>query len=401
MKNYRMYVDNNHLYIIENIDGLEKEYIDNNAINKFNELLKQDLKVESSSNNKYLENDNIKIEAINDKEIFKYIKRLEKKEKIIKKKIVIGTAVTIVLIPITAFIIKSMSSSGKNAEELPTLTYESIKEDEPAAEEMAYIPKEESAKVLETIPQPKVYDELPYVREERNIRQDDNVNNIYLDVEPIYDEDLERNVNEYNDIIEEASKKWGVSDVLIKAILMQESSGGKEINKMQIDFDQWKDQIIRVHNFETGEDEKIVLTDNPENYNNVNQTITREELNNPKTNISVGTIMLAHTYKYSGNNLLVTIFTYNAGSGKRDRILQLTSERTGLSIDELLADKTSIAFKAYIDEVLPDDYGDHSYIENITKRIIDKKVDMFSFKDGEVIKDSNVFHSSYELEKVR
>ena len=401
MLSYRMLVDDEHLCMIEDRDGLEIEYSDNNAINKFNELLKKDLRLKDSYNksDKLFEDENLKIEFIGYKEIFNHIKKLEKKEKQMKKRIMIGTAMAVTLIPIASFAIKSITTAGQNLDELPTLSYEAIMEEVP--EDIAYLPKEESVKVLETIKEPKVYDELPYVREERNIRQDDNVNNIYLDVEPIYDEDLERNVNEYNDIIEEASKKWGVSDVLIKAILMQESSGGKEINKMQIDFDQWKDQIIRVHNFETGEDVKIVLTDNPENYNNVNQTISREELNNPKTNISVGTIMLAHTYKYSGNNLLVTIFTYNAGSGKRDRILQLTSERTGLSIDELLADKTSTAFKAYIDEVLPDDYGDHFYIENITKRIIDKKVDMFSFKDGEVIKDSNVFHSSYEMEKVR
>ena len=128
---------------------------------------------------------------------------------------------------------------------------------------------------LETLPPV----ETPAVQEEK---VDENVT--YLEFE--HNRDSEKGDHAYDnyyELVEKYSNKWGVSPNVIMSMLTQES-GGYSTNLMQIQFWSWKDQVINVYNFEAGKYEKLVLTDNPQEYERKYGdiiTITKDDLNNP------------------------------------------------------------------------------------------------------------------------
>ncbi len=169
----------------------------------------------------------------------------------------------------------------------------------------------------------------------------------------------------YGDLIKQYSSKWGIDSRLITAILTQES-GGKETNLMQIEYNAWKDQIINAKNFNDNSNVKIVLTDNPELYDSTVLTISKDELNNPKTNISVGTIILNYNLKCFNYNIPIALTSYNCGTGTMNKILDETCKNTGYTKEELINDSTNLEFLNYR-YIMTD--GDQNYFENVIRYI--------------------------------
>lgn len=192
----------------------------------------------------------------------------------------------------------------------------------------------------------------------------DNVGHIaYLDYSLSTDSVKRENAyNLYHDLVAKFSNKWGISFNLIMAILTQES-GGFETNLMQIEFDDWKEQEIKVYNFEDERYEYFVLTNNPEKWAGKNVTcITEKDLENPYTNISIGCVLLRKSAEYMNYHVLAAVQCYNLGKGNMDKILELVAAETGLTRDELLADQENITFYQYTYTV---NKGDPDYLCNV------------------------------------
>lgn len=209
---------------------------------------------------------------------------------------------------------------------------------------------------LETLPPV----ETPAVQEEK---VDENVT--YLEFE--HNRDSEKGDHAYDnyyELVEKYSNKWGVSPNIIMSMLTQES-GGYSTNLMQIQFWSWKDQVINVYNFEAGKYEKLVLTDNPQEYERKYGdiiTITKDDLNNPKTNISVGTVLFRESARAMNNHIGASIQCYNFGYGNMMKVLNETASQTGVSVDAILEDQENIDFVNYTHII---DAGDPNYLSNV------------------------------------
>lgn len=209
---------------------------------------------------------------------------------------------------------------------------------------------------LETLPPV----ETPAVQEEK---VDENVT--YLEFE--HNRDSEKGDHAYDnyyELVEKYSNKWGVSPNVIMSMLTQES-GGYSTNLMQIQFWSWKDQVINVYNFEAGKYEKLVLTDNPQEYERKYGdiiTITKDDLNNPKTNISVGTVLFRESARAMNNHIGASIQCYNFGYGNMMKVLNETASQTGVSVDAILEDQENIDFVNYTHII---DAGDPNYLSNV------------------------------------
>ena len=116
-----------------------------------------------------------------------------------------------------------------------------------------------------------------------------------VSIEKDYDEETISGVNKYRDLCDFAGYKWGVSPNLVVAMMCQESRAGKlSDNLFRIEFDTNKGEVFTAYNFMDNKYDNIVLTDNPADYYGKGYIcITKSDLDNPKTNISVATAMIA------------------------------------------------------------------------------------------------------------
>lgn len=173
-------------------------------------------------------------------------------------------------------------------------------------------------------------------------------NTIYVGVAGKYDEKLLAAVNKYWDIIVEVGEKWGVDPYLIRDIMMQESFGGRLENKGQLVFKEWKDQVLRLYNFKENRMMKIVLTDTPEKFKDVDQRISRDEAMNEYTSISLIGAIVSYTFNtYTEQNLPLSIEMYNQGYGAMDDILHEQAKVEGLDFDTLRKDGSNVGFLNY------------------------------------------------------
>lgn len=168
--------------------------------------------------------------------------------------------------------------------------------------------------------------------------------------------------NTYHDLVERFSAKWGISFNLVMAMLTQES-GGFETNLMQIEFDVWDEEIIKVYNFEAEKYDYFVLTNDPEKWADKNVTcITEKDLENPITNISIGCVLLRKSAEYMEYHVLAAVQCYNLGPGNMDKVLAKAEEETGQTRDEMLADQGNITFYQFTYII---NEGDPNYLSNV------------------------------------
>lgn len=177
--------------------------------------------------------------------------------------------------------------------------------------------------------------------------------------------------NEYYDMVIERAPRWGISTNLVLSFISQES-GGYVDNLMQIQWSSWHDQPIKVFNFEKNEYEKIVLTENPENYTNkgITQFISKEDLLNPKTNISIGCIILRYSFDQMDHNMTAAIQAYNFGVENMKKVLNAAANDKGCTVDDLLRNQSDTSFLDYRDVI---SVGDPNYVEHTLRYLQDPK----------------------------
>lgn len=212
-----------------------------------------------------------------------------------------------------------------------------------------------------------------------------------------YDQEKYRNAyDNYNEFIQERAPRWGVSPTLVQSMLTQES-GGYYSNLMQIQFNSWHDQPITLFNYETGKMETIILTNHPENYEKKPdiQLITEKDLQNPRTNISVGCIILQYSFERMHHNIPAAIQCYNFGTSNMKKVLLETAANSGMSIKDLLDDQTNTEWLNYRDII---DVGDNKYLEHVLRYITDPEEEIwmnYVDENGEIQKNNITFYNDF------
>ena len=193
---------------------------------------------------------------------------------------------------------------------------------------------------------------------------------IPINIENNSDDELINNINNnFGEDINECSLKWGISSNIITALIRQERNG-TEKNLGQIEYKWWHDMVFNAHNFITGKDEKIVLTNDPNKYPDAT-TISEEELMNPKTNISIATIILRYNLERNNYNVPITIQEYNYGCGNMSKVLTATANKDGITKDDIINDPTNLDFMEYRTIINGGDkrHGDDEYIEHVLQYV--------------------------------
>lgn len=299
----------------------------------------------------------------------------------------LGTAsiIVLILLAVNAYS-KKHNNDNTKLPEVPA-TIEEIQEpilEQNEVESIIYESNNAIEELQETAITSDVFEEYNELYEELDSEPVAMVNDIaFVNYEHEADLDKQLYVEEnFDEIVTRYATKWGISPNLVMNILTQES-GGKVTNLMQIQFDSWKDMPLSSHNFVDNCEQTIVLTDNPEKYRNKNYTvITREDLKNKITNISVGCVILKYSIEEMNNHIAAGIQCYNFGTGNMMSVLAFTSEDTGLSIDEILSDQSNVSFMNYTDSIK---VGDSNYLENVSVFNNGEPYYVYEYNDGEII----------------
>lgn len=221
-----------------------------------------------------------------------------------------------------------------------------------------------------------------------------NENITYLDYENIRDTEKGHYAyNEFYEIVEEYSTKWGISPNLIMCMLTQES-GGYETNLMQIQFSSWEDQVIVAHNFNTGEEQLLVLTRNQQKFKRQYGDIicvSPEELKNPITNISIGCVILRESIRSMNGHICAGIQCYNLGIGNMNNVLNVTADAHNTSVEELLSDQNNVEFSEYTNII---DAGDSNYLAHVIRYNDEEDV---PFVVQMLDEDGNVYENSVTI----
>ena len=174
--------------------------------------------------------------------------------------------------------------------------------------------------------------------------------------------DVDYVLGNYGEIIHEASLKYGISENLLTAIIVQESHGLGD-NLMQISLKAHEDEIKTAYNFENGKWDVFVITNKPYNYDDNYIVYTSNDLQNPYDNIMCGAAIFSSYYhKYCGSNLIAGLVCYNQGPGTLSNVVQESSSYLGVTKDDILSDPYNIDFVKDVHEL---SVGDPYYVEHV------------------------------------
>ena len=393
MRRYEMLAFEDNLYLKKETALKTTFYRNNKAFKELNKILNHDfngeVKVAYSEDkaDKYLLTDSVEIRLIEYEDLLRTLEEKymsdEPDAKKTRLKKTVGT--TTVALGIGAAALASLISAKTPSDinnvvlEVQAMPIESTKD------EIVGVSEEKSNEILTQElnfndvvfdnESDYTYSETPY-----EVSMPTIDSSISVDVIPNYDTGLEENVSRYDEIIQKVSDKWGVPANLVRDIMKQESSGGNDINMMQIQFNSWKGQIIKVYNFEKNDYETIVFTDEPEKYaGKVNQTISREEFKNPYTNISLGAMILAYSYEQLEHNLAAAIQGYNYGVPAEQVVITRKANEEGRTYEELIKDTkdTSYLGDRY---KLDESYGDPNYAQKVFGMSASEEGTTYTFK---------------------
>lgn len=170
----------------------------------------------------------------------------------------------------------------------------------------------------------------------------------------------------YEDIVIEKASKWGIDPNLAMAILTQESRGANTSNIMQINFNVWQGESFKVYDFENNKYVDILLTEDPVLYNSDKYlTINKQNLENPKTNISIGLAMLQYCIKRMNYDIPAGTQCYNYGPTSMDNLVFAeTYTNTYRTRESLLSDQYDFSFMNY---TYAYDKGDNDYFYHVAR----------------------------------
>lgn len=191
-------------------------------------------------------------------------------------------------------------------------------------------------------------------REIDSILQDNSFHYLY--------EDRSNNPNmehakEYRDLFEKYGKMYGIDPNILMAIAAQESGGDHNNNLkenapacgiMQIEKSVHLGENIAAYNFETGDIDQILITE--------------ENLQNIETNIQIATIIFKDCLKQNNYNIPLAIQAYNYGYGNMYQVLRLCASLENTTIEDIKNNPTNNCWLKYRNVV---NVGDEQYLEHV------------------------------------
>lgn len=324
-------------------------------------------------------------------------KKLNPQNKIFK--VTIGATLMMVLLSSI-----SLKTEDGKINESTSIETDSLNQENSFEENNTFsIPKEDIVetenRIEESNVQMQTTKEMQSPLEEENLSAMQNQENIvYLNYTKT--DDLikkEHAFEKYEELANWCGEKWGMSPNLILMQMTQESAGNEE-NLMQIVWNKWAEKPIRSYNFRDNKYETFLLTNNPTEEQKANCTcITQNDLKNPKTNMSIGCVLLRKSAEYMDYHIMAALQCYNLGPGNMEKIFDKTREDTGQTKEEILSDQTNITFYNYT--YVPGE-GDSNYLSNVFQ-FIDEYGDSITFKhlqNGEVVEETiHVYNEEHIL----
>lgn len=164
------------------------------------------------------------------------------------------------------------------------------------------------------------------------------------------------NAMRYEDLFKKYGNMYGVDPNLLMAMAAQESSGNHYDNLkgnygigiMQIEKKVHINSTVKAYNFETGEIDKI--------------KVTEEAIKDLETNIQIGTIILRNRLEENNYNIALALQSYNFGIGNMNTVINNCSDSTGLLKSDIRNNCTNPEWLNYRNTI---SVGDPQYIEHV------------------------------------
>lgn len=159
----------------------------------------------------------------------------------------------------------------------------------------------------------------------------------------------------YGDTIAKYANDYGIDPIIAIAVATQErgihsskKDPGGATGLMQIQNSVWVNQEVSAYNFESGKQDRFIVTE--------------DMLGNVESNIKIGCMILQNAMQYMDYNILAGIQCYNMGYGNMSKILNAYANEKGISRDEVLNNKTDTGWLEYRDMI---NVGDQKYLEHV------------------------------------
>lgn len=164
------------------------------------------------------------------------------------------------------------------------------------------------------------------------------------------------NAMRYEDLFKKYGNMYGVDPNLLIAMAAQESSGNHYDNLkgnygigiMQIEKKVHINSTVKAYNFETGEIDKI--------------KVTEEAIKDLETNIQIGTIIIRNRLEENNYNIALALQSYNFGIGNMNTVINNCSDSTGLLKSDIRNNCTNPEWLNYRNTI---SVGDSQYIEHV------------------------------------
>ena len=137
----------------------------------------------------------------------------------------------------------------------------------------------------------------------------------------------------------------------------------------------------------------------PSKYKSDITTITRQDLTNPFTNMSVAIIYYRSVLStYANNNPIAAIEVYNKGPGNFNTNIKAATNNTGLSRDQLL---NNIENPIYLDYSYACNAGDPKYVPNVLQYLNGDMIISFVDENNNITEVKCVINKTKKEELVR
>ncbi len=188
-------------------------------------------------------------------------------------------------------------------------------------------------------------------------------------------EDAKNTTILYKDIIEANALQYGLDPNVVLAIATQERGvhsstidPGGATGLMQIQNAAWIGETIKAYNFNTQQEEKLL--------------ITQEGIADLNTNIKIGCMIFQSALKEVNYNIIAAIQNYNYGVGNMNKLLSYYMDATNKTKEEILNDPLDCGWLEYRNYIKA---GDKKYVEHILSYVGDNPNLTFAKQDGTLV----------------